>query len=73
MEDVVKSAYRSRVVDEIDRIPKEYLPSVLQMVRAFREGVTLEKAGASFRRGLEEALAGESHPVSSLWDDLDVE
>ena len=67
------SAYRSQVVEEIDQIPGEYLPSVLRMVRAFRESVTLKSAESSFRQGLEEALAGETHAVSGLWDDLDVE
>ena len=28
---------------------------------------------SSLRRGLEEALAGETHPISSLWDDWDDE
>lgn len=31
------STYRYQVAEEIDKIPQEYLPSVLQMLRAFRE------------------------------------
>ncbi len=67
------STYRCQVVEEIDRIPPEYLPSVLQVVRAFRESVTLKGAEASFRQGWGEAVAGETHPVSELWEDIDGE
>ncbi len=67
------SPYRSQVADEIGRIPPEYLPSVLRMVRAFRESVTLKTAEATFRQGWKEAIDGETYPASELWDDLDVE
>jgi len=32
-----ETSQRHQVVEEIDRIPLEYLPWLLQMVRAFRE------------------------------------
>ena len=59
------------VVEEIDRIPIEYFPWLLQVVRAFRESVTLKTAEASFRQGWQEALDGDTCPVSELWNDLD--
>ena len=67
----MESTQRHQVVEEIDRIPLEYLPGLLRMVRAFRESVTLKTAGASFRQGWQEALDGDTRPVSELWDDLD--
>ncbi|MCP3959688.1 MAG: hypothetical protein GY719_17710 [bacterium] len=67
------STYRYRVAEEIDKIPLEYLPSVLQMVRAFRESVTFKSAEASFRQGWREALDGDTYPASELWTDLDAE
>jgi hypothetical protein len=65
--------YRGQVVEEVNKIPTEYLPSVLRMVRAFRESVTLKSAEASFRQGWQEALDGETYPAAELWTDLDVE
>ena len=67
----MESTQRHQVVEEIDRIPLEYLPGLLRMVRAFRESVTLKTAEASFRQGWQEALDGDTRPVSELWDDLD--
>ncbi len=44
--DTAKPLYRSQVIEELDKIPSEYLPSLLKMLRAFREGVTLPTAEA---------------------------
>ena len=41
---------RDRVLAEIDALPQEYLPFLLQMMRAFRESVTLKPAVESFRQ-----------------------
>ncbi len=70
---IADSPYRSQVLEEIDRIPSEYLPSVLKMMRAFRESVTLPSAEESFRQGWQEALQEETHPVSQLWEGVDAE
>jgi hypothetical protein len=64
----MESTQRRQVVDEIDRIPLKYLPGLLRMVRAFRETVTVETAGASFRQGWQESLEGGTRPASELWD-----
>jgi hypothetical protein len=41
------------------------------MMRALREGITLKPAEESFRQGWQEALRGETRPVSELWEDID--
>ena len=56
-----------QLVREINEMPEEYLPILLEMVRLFRESITLKPAEASFRQGWKEALAGETKPVSELW------
>ncbi len=61
------STYEKQLFREIKETPKEYLPNLLLIVRAFRESVTLKSAEASFRQGWKEALAGETRPVSELW------
>jgi len=65
------SAYTEQLVREIKETPDEYLPILLEVVRLFRESVTLKPAEASFRQGWKEALAGETRPVSELWEGID--
>lgn len=65
--------YQQQLLDEIDELPKEYLPSLLQIIRLFRESVTLKPAEAGLRQGLREALSGEVRPVAELWEGIDVE
>ncbi len=65
--------YRDQVLAELDSLPDEYLPFILQLMRTFRESVTLKPAAASFRQGWHEARQGNVYPVATLWDDLDVE
>ena len=65
------TAYRRRLLEEAERIPVEYRPSLLDMVRAFRESVTLKTTEESFRQGWQEALRGETQPAADLWDESD--
>lgn len=65
--------YRSEVLHELEQIPPEFLPAFLKLVRAFREGITLPTAQDSFRQGWTETLAGQTRPVSELWEDIDVD
>ena len=67
------SAYAEQLVHEIEETPKEYLPILLEIVRLFRKSVTLKPAEASFRQGWKEMLAGETRPVSELWEGIDAE
>jgi hypothetical protein len=43
--------YRDQVLAEIDSLPDEYLPFVLQLVHTLRESVMLKPAAASLRQG----------------------
>ncbi len=67
------SVYEQEINHELQEIPKEYWPNLLQMVRLFRESVTLKPATASFRQGWKEAMSGETLPVSELWDDIEAQ
>ncbi len=60
-------------IEEIHRTPQEYLPSLLQIIRLFRESVTLKSAEESFRQGWQEAMTGNTIPISELWDGIDAE
>ena len=65
------TVYEEQVIQEVKGVPEEYLPNLLQIVRLFRESVALKPAEASLRKGWEEALAGETMPVSELWEGID--
>jgi len=67
------SAYAEQIVREIKEMPEEYLPVLLEIIRLFRKSLTLNPAEASFRQGWKEALAGETRPVSELWEGIDAE
>lgn len=67
------SLYETQILREIEGTPEEYLPNLLQIVRLFRESVTLKPAEKSFHQGWKEARAGETRPVSDLWEGLDAE
>jgi hypothetical protein len=43
----VAAPYRNQLLEELDRIPKEYLPTVLKIVQAFREGIALPPTEAN--------------------------
>ena len=68
---VIDSPYRTQVLEEVEKIPDEYLSSVLKMIQVFRESILLKPAEESFRQGWREALKGETRPVSDLWEDID--
>ncbi len=65
------SIYTEKISQEIDKMPDEYLPALLEMVRLFRETVTLKPAELSFRQAWQEAMNGELLPVDQLWEDVD--
>jgi len=67
------SIYEKQIIREIKETPHEYLPNLLQIVRLFRESVMLKPAEDSFRQGWKEAMAGDTRPVSELWDGIDAE
>jgi len=61
------------LVEEVRKTPSEYWPALLQMLRAFREAVTLKPAELSFRKGWREALRGETEDIETLWEGIDAE
>jgi hypothetical protein len=60
-----------QLLAELEGVPEEYFPLLLQMIRAYRESVLLKPAADSFRQGWEEAQDGEALPVERLWEGID--
>src|SRR4051794_23487041 len=67
------TTYRDQALAELEAVPDEYLPFLIQLIRSFHESVRLKPARDSFRQGWREARRGETYPITSLWDDLDAE
>jgi hypothetical protein len=65
-----KSIYRKQVVAEVDAVPEEYLPLLLQMIRTYRQSVDLKPAAESFRKSWKEAKTGETIPLKHLWEGI---
>ena len=66
-----RSRYRQQVFSEVDAVPEEYLPFLLQLVRTYRASVDLKPAAESFRQGWREAQAGATVPIEQLWEGVD--
>lgn len=64
-------SYHTKVLEELEKVPVEYMPTLLKVVQAFREGVTLAPAEDTFRQGWQEALSKQTYPVSELWNEDD--
>lgn len=69
----VKALYEKKLTREIKQTPPEYLPALFQIVRLYRESVTLKDPAESFRQAWAEAKRGETIPLSELWKDMDVD
>ena len=67
----IKGTYRKQVLAEVEATPTEFLPFLLQMIRAYRASISLKPAAESFQRGWEEAQTGQTMPVKSLWEGID--
>lgn len=66
-------AYREQLIEEINKTPVEQLPYLVQIIRIFRESLTLKPAEESFKQGWSEALRGETKPVANFWEGIDAE
>ena len=64
------SIHEEQLVREVKRVPEEYLPNLIQIVRLFRESVELKPAELSFQQGWKEAMRGETRPVAELWEGI---
>jgi hypothetical protein len=64
------TAVLEQLMQEIEQTPQEYLPNLLQLVRLFRESITLKPAETSFRQGWQEASTKETLPVSQRREEI---
>ncbi len=65
--------YAEQLMQEIKATPDEYWPMLLEMIRLFRQSISLKPAEQSFRQGWQEAMAGETLPIEKLWAGIENE
>jgi hypothetical protein len=65
--------YRAQVLREVNDLPDEYLPYLLQLVQTFRESIALKPSSESFKQGWHEAQTQQIMPLDKLWDGIDAE
>ena len=68
---IAHNTYTEQLEAEIQRVPEEYMPALLNIVHSFRESVSLPSAAESLEQGWKEAMAGETHPIDTLWDSIE--
>ena len=73
MSNTYQTTYTEQISQEVELTPDEYLPMLLEIIRLFRQTITLKSAEDSFRQGWQEAMEGESLPISDLWVGIDAE
>jgi hypothetical protein len=71
MQTLQEHSFDEALLAEAHQFPVEYRANLLAMMRIFRESITLPSAEASFQKGWQEAVRGETLPVSALWGDID--
>jgi hypothetical protein len=69
----LRSDQQQQLLAELESLPEEYYPLLLQMIRTYRDSVLLQPAAESFRRGWAEAQRGDTMPLDRLWEGVDVE
>ena len=65
--DNYQANYTDQLIQEIKSTPGEYLPILLNIVRNFRESISLKPAESSFQQGWKEAMNGETMHIEKLW------
>jgi hypothetical protein len=68
-----QAAYVEQIGQEARQTPDEYLAALLEIIRLFRQSITLKAAEESLKQGWQEAMQGETIPVSDLWVGVDAE
>ena len=68
---VLVTERQQEVLADLEGLPDEYYPFLIQMIRSYRESVLLQPAADSFRRGWKEAQSGDTLPVDRLWEKQD--
>jgi hypothetical protein len=65
------SEQQRQLLAELEGLPEEYYPLLLQIIRAYCDSVLLKPAADAFRQGWQEALNGKMSPLVRLWEGIE--
>ncbi len=70
---MVLTENQRQLLSEVEGLPAECLPSLVQMIRTFREKMFFESAADSLRQGWAEIQRDDSLPLEQMWEGIDAE
>jgi len=63
--------YTEQLVAEIQMVPEEYMPALIDMIHAFRAGVIQKSFEEELQDSFRDAKSGKTFPINTLWDGID--
>ncbi|MFT7387962.1 MAG: hypothetical protein ACI8VC_001206 [Candidatus Endobugula sp.] len=64
-------SYNERLAAELQQVPEEYMPALIDMIHAFRAGVIQKHFEEELQESLRQAKSGAISPIDTLWDGID--
>ena len=64
-------SYSDQLAAELQQVPEEYMPALIDMIHAFRAGVIQKGFESDLKASLQDAKAGKTSPIDSLWDGIE--
>ena len=80
-DDIIKNYWRyimeitqctpDQFLHEIEQVPQQYLPQLFEIIHIYKESIAKKAAVDSFEQSWQQAVSGETSPVSELWEGID--
>jgi hypothetical protein len=64
-------SYNEQLAAELQQVPEEYMPALIDIIHAFRAGVIQKHFEGELQESLRQARSGETSPIDTLWDGID--
>ena len=64
-------SYSDQLAAELQQVPEEYMPALIEMIHAFRSGVIQKSFEEELKASLRDAKAGKTYPIDTLWDGIE--
>lgn len=61
-------SYSDQLAAELKQVPEEYMPALIDMIHAFRSGVIQKSFEEDLKASFQDAKAGKTFPIDTLWD-----
>lgn len=61
------------IVNEINNFPEEYLPSLISILKIFKDSLTIKSPEESLKQALIELSEWKTQSIENLWDGIDAQ